>query len=190
VKHDGEYSGRAPARGACALNRRALLQVFCASTLSPLASAVEPHCSRNGQDNSLEHYQFVMFSPMAQKLLEAAMELIIPADAHSPGAKDARVPAFADLVVSTSDDVTRSAWGEGLRALSEAAKESSLESALASAAGEEEHPRSPLGKFFVLLKAMTVTGYYTSWIGIHQDLKYLGNDYKTSPPRCDHPEHQ
>jgi hypothetical protein len=158
--------------------------------LSPLGSAVEPHCGGNAQGNSLEHYQFVMFSPMEQKLVEAAMELIIPADAHSPGAKDARVPAFADLMVSTGDGVTRGAWRDGLRALSEAANESSLESALASAAAEEEHPRTPLGKFFVMLKAMTVRGYYTSWIGIHQDLEYQGNDYKASPPRCDHPEHQ
>jgi hypothetical protein len=36
---------------------------------------------------------------------------------------------------------------------------------------------APLEKFFVTTKDATITGYYTSEIGIHKDLHYKGNQY-------------
>jgi hypothetical protein len=41
-----------------------------------------------------------------------------------------------------------------------------------------------------LLKQMTVNGYYTSEIGIHKDMEYVGNAYLGAFPACTHPEHQ
>jgi hypothetical protein len=63
-------------------------------------------------------------------LLEGLMELIIPADDHSPGAKVARVPAFADLMISTSSEQTKAFWRSGLAAFAG----QPLEAALALAA--------------------------------------------------------
>ncbi len=37
---------------------------------------------------------------------------------------------------------------------------------------------------------MTINGYYTSAIGIQQDLQYVGNDFLPEFPGCTHPEHQ
>ncbi len=37
---------------------------------------------------------------------------------------------------------------------------------------------------------MTVDGYYTSKIGIHQDLEYKGNTAISEFPGCTHAEHQ
>jgi hypothetical protein len=42
----------------------------------------------------------------------------------------------------------------------------------------------------VVLKQMTVNGYYTSSIGIHKDMEYVGNTYLAAYPECTHPEHQ
>lgn len=70
------------------------------------------------------------------------------------------------------------------------AKKSSLGEALAKAAKLSETPSSDLGQFFVALKQMTVNGYYTSEVGIHQDLGYIGNTYLPEFPGCNHPEHQ
>ena len=42
-------------------------------------------------------------------------------------------------------------------------------------AAEEEAPKSEEGKFFVELKRHTVRGYYTSKIGIHDEMEYKGN---------------
>ena len=38
-------------------------------------------------------------------------------------------------------------------------------------------------RFFALLRKMTVDGFYTSQIGIH-DLGYIGNDYLEEFPGC------
>jgi hypothetical protein len=118
------------------------------------------------------------------------MELIIPADDHSPGAKAARVPAFADLMVSTGPDGAKTAWRAGLSAFRAAAEAQPLETVLAQAASEERAPRSELGRFFIELKRMTVNGYYTSSIGIHDEMGYVGNQHLTAAPSCDHPEHK
>ena len=39
----------------------------------------------------------------------------------------------------------------------------------------ERAPTTPLETFFVMAKQVTVYAYYTSNIGIHQDLRYKGN---------------
>ena len=41
----------------------------------------------------------------------------------------------------------------------------------------ESNPSKPEEKFFVLLKQQTTQGYYTSKIGIHQEMEYKGNVY-------------
>jgi hypothetical protein len=65
-----------------------------------------------------------------------------------------------------------------------------LTDALHRAAANEENPTTDLERFFVLLKQMTVNGYYTSEIGIHKDMEYIGNAYLGAFPECTHPEHQ
>ena len=40
---------------------------------------------------------------------------------------------------------------------------------------DPEGPKTPLEKFFAVTKRATVQGYYMSEIGIHQELKYKGN---------------
>jgi hypothetical protein len=51
----------------------------------------------------------------------------------------------------------------------------------------EARPQTDLERFFVTLKQMTVVGYYSSEIGIHQDLEYQGNAYVSEFPECTHP---
>ena len=40
------------------------------------------------------------------------------------------------------------------------------------------------------MKSMTADGYYTSQIGLVQELGYKGNTVLPSFPACTHPEHQ
>lgn len=155
-----------------------------------LAQAFDVHCTSTGADSNFKNYTFVFFTPSEQKLLDAVMEIIIPADEHSGGAREAKVPAFADLMISTSDEVTKQTWRSGMRLLAKAVGETSLDSVLAQLTVHEKNPETELEKFFSILKLVTVRGYYTSWIGIHQDMEYQGNEYRTSAPACNHPEHQ
>ncbi len=118
------------------------------------------------------------------------MEMIIPADNHSPGAHAAQVSLFADLMVSTSSDQIKNQWRNGLKLLRQEAARSSLAEALAKAAENEGRPQTELEHFFAALKEMTINGYYTSAIGIHQDLQYVGNTYLPSFPGCTRSDHK
>lgn len=141
------------------------------------------------------------FNTQQIEALEALSETIIPADAHSPGAKAARVWEYVDEIIADSDEKTKSLWTEGLAAVDKMA-EAEYGKKFAQCAAEqqiallekisrnEEHPATPEEKFFVEIKRATVDGYYTSAIGIHQDLEYQGNTAVPEFPGCTHPEHK
>ena len=56
---------------------------------------------------------------------------------------------------------------------------------------ENKKPEDQPGvHFFQEIKDLTIFGYYTSKIGMDQELEYGGDDYHTEfPGACDHPEH-
>lgn len=170
--------------------RRTLLKILSATALPLNSLQAAAQCAGTAPASDLANYKFVFFTPSEQALLESLMELIIPADDHSPGAKAARVPAFADLMISNGTDRARTAWKSGLSAFATAATNQPLEGVLAKAAAEEANPQSDLGRFFIDLKRMTIDGYYTSNLGILRELGYIGNQHLKSAPGCDHPEHQ
>lgn len=128
-------------------------------------------------------------------------ELIIPADAHSPGAKEAEVPAFVDLMVSESPQETRSLWRDGLAAV-EKMSQSKFSKAFNNASPDQQiellteisenefKPKTLEERFFTAIKNLTIDSYYTSEIGIHKDLQYKGNTYQKEFPGCTHAEHQ
>lgn len=61
---------------------------------------------------------------------------------------------------------------------------------LAHMAANEERPITELELFFKRLKSLTIDGYYTSSIGIHEELGYRGNTPQAEFKGCTHPEHQ
>jgi hypothetical protein len=176
------------------MERRELLKIFAVAALSPklnaLKTAAACHMEAAAKTSSAPEYKLQLFSEDESRVLDQLMEMIIPADNHSPGAHAAKTNLFADLMVATSDNAVKKQWRDGIRLVQEEAARSSLAEALRKAATNEENPKTELERFFVLLKEMTVNGYYTSSIGIHQDLHYLGNTYLGVFPGCDHPEHQ
>ena len=170
------------------MERRTALKIIALGTIKPRLDALgaEPHCAmEEGTAWTPADYKLQFFTSAQNELMDQLAEMIIPADAHSPGAHAAQVSLFADFMVATSDDAVKAQWQEGLRLFQEAAAKSSLPEALALAAAHEEHPTTQLEQFFTALKDMTVNGYYTSEIGIHQDLEYIGNTYLDSFPGCD-----
>lgn len=118
--------------------------------------------------------------------LEALVEAIIPSDEHAPGAKQARVADYIDLLLSEADDELKRQWLGGLEALdAEAAARFGLPFAkldpdstdvlMAAISRNERAPETPLEAFFTITKHATIHGYYTSEIGIHKELRYKGN---------------
>ncbi len=130
-------------------------------------------------------------TPAEYALVDELSELIIPTDAHSPGARAALVAGYIDARLAESLEPDRQArWRAGLQAVEALSRELTgkplLEatpdqrgSVLTRMAAGEADPKTPLDHFFKELKWWTVFGYYTSRIGIHQDQAYKGNLYQS-----------
>lgn len=141
------------------------------------------------------------FTAPQMALVTTLSELIIPTDAHSPGAKAAGVPSFIDLRLSESPTETQTLWRDGLTAidkLSQTKFSKSFNQAtprqqialLTEISLHEQAPQTLEERFFKAIKSMTLDGYYTSQIGIHRELEYKGNTYVKEFKGCTHPEHQ
>jgi hypothetical protein len=176
------------------MERRAVLKIVALTALSPKVNALQAiaACDMKSASatSSAPEYKLQFFSENESRLLDQLMEMIIPADNHSPGAHAAKTNLFADLMVAPSDNAVQKQWRDGISLIHEEAGRSSLAEALRKASSNEENPQTDLERFFALLKQMTVNGYYTSATAIHRDLNYLGNTYLVAFPECTHPEHQ
>ena len=140
------------------------------------------------------------FNPQEMEIIAAVSDLIIPTDEHSPGARAAGVADFIDLMVSESSNEVKALWRDGLAAVEKmsqrqfsagfnrAGQEQQI-SLLKAISRNERRPRTIEEHFFVAIKSLTIDGYYTSAIGIHQDLQYKGNAYLKEFVGCTHPEH-
>lgn len=172
------------------MKRRTVIKIVALSALAPKLDALEASLSPSSADTgwSATDYKLRFFTAEESELLDQVMEMIIPADDHSPGAHAAQVNLFADLMVATGSAVIQKQWREGLKQIREEAAKSSLAEALAKSAALEGHPTTHLEHFFAALKRMTVNGYYTSAIGIRKDLQYQGNTYLTAFPGCPSPK--
>ena len=137
------------------------------------------------------------FTPAQHALVEELTETIIPADSHSGGAKAAKVADFIDQFLrETWDDNEKALWREGLRLVEVMSQhhsgksfvESSPEQRIAvlKVLSDNDHMTDlPEVRFFLELKRATVRGYYTSKIGIHDELEYKGNRILQDYVGCD-----
>jgi hypothetical protein len=115
------------------------------------------------------------FSKQEFATLDELTEMIIPADSHSPGAHAAGVAVFIDKTVAESfmpED--RSSWRKGLAPYLALNRAQRLDR-LTTLAAKEANPQTEAERFFTQLKQTTAYAYYTSSIGIHDDMQYLGN---------------
>jgi len=160
------------------MDRRSVLQFVSLSALYP-GSVAGQHCAAERMQSP---YVRKFFDAGEHAALAEMMELIIPADAHSPGAREARTADFADWMIFHSSADLQRVWRDGLKVLTPVN--------LAEAAANELAPMSDRDRFFARLKNMTIDGYYTSQTGIHRDLGYKGNQFLRRFEGCTHPEHQ
>jgi Gluconate 2-dehydrogenase subunit 3 len=139
------------------------------------------------------------FTPAQHTLVEELSETIIPADSHSGGAKAAKVADFIEQFLrETSDDGQRSSFREGLRLLDLMSQHYNGKSFVDSGTEEriavltvlsdnDQMTDLPEVRFFRDLKRLSIRGYYTSKIGIHDELEYKGNRMLAQFVGCDDP---
>lgn len=131
----------------------------------------------------------LFFTPEEFALADELTELIIPADDHSPGARAAGVAAYIDFRLSESvDEEPRRLWREGLNLIEtismkmhskrflEASPDQRV-ALLTRISRNEMKPQAAEDRFFRELKSRAVRAYYTSKVGIHNELEYKGNTY-------------
>ena len=186
------------------ISRRTVLKILgvgvgVASAPSVFAQHPHPHTGVEMVDMDTRS-QLRFFTPAEMTSIALMTDLIIPTDEQSPGAKDAGVPAFIDLMVSESSVETKNLWHNGLAAIDEFCKKE-FGNTFATLTSEQQvavlrlisrneyQPRRIEERLFIAIKGLTVDGYYTSELGIHQELRYKGNAYLKDFSGCTHPEH-
>jgi len=139
------------------------------------------------------------FTPAQHALADELSETIIPADSHSGGAKAAKVADYIDQFLRESfDDSQKALWREGLRLVDLMSRhyngksfvDATPEDRIAVLTVLSDHEKMtdlPEVRFFIELKRLTVRAYYTSKIGIHDELEYKGNRINQEFVGCDDP---
>jgi hypothetical protein len=136
------------------------------------------------------------------ELVVALTELIVP-ETDTPGAKAARVNRFVDQVLTDAPAAVRDSFTRGLswidtrsRALfkrdflaASAAQQTALVTRI-SAEGNPNQEEAIGREFFQAIKGMTINGYYTSEIGLRQELGDNGQLFLPQFEGCSHAEHQ
>jgi gluconate 2-dehydrogenase gamma chain len=148
-------------------------------------------------------YRPVFFSAPEYALVERLTDLIIPSDG-TPGAREAGVSEFVDLMVSRDPQLQRDfragltwlnmrcreTWGKAFVTLHPGQQTTLLESL---AYRKQFRPGDEPGqKFFKLVREYTVMGFYTSEIGL-KELDFPGLSFYAESPACPHkddPEHR
>jgi hypothetical protein len=158
------------------LTRRELIQVTVAA-----AAAVGAPCGLASERTPK------FFSSDEFAMLDELTELIIPTDDHSPGARAAGVATYLDARLAESgEEESKKRWHEGLKHIDALSHETHgkrfLEIApaeriavLSQIAANEKNPKTVEDHFFLELKFKAADAYYSSKIGIHQEMEYKGN---------------
>lgn len=143
-----------------------------------------------------------VLTPRQNDAVIALTELIIP-ETDTPGAKAALVNRFVDHVLVTAETPERTEFLRGLGWLDDrcrarfnedvaAATATELTTLLTPIAAEGAHAPedAPGAAFFRAIKSMTISGYYTTAIGLRQELGDDGRMVLAVFEGCTHPEHQ
>jgi len=174
----GETRDSAPA-DLIRLSRREALKVTAGAVVASQVSALRPAFA-DGPGTRF-------FTPAEFTLADELAEIIIPADDHSPGARAAKAAVYIDSVLADAfDEAPRTQWREGLQLVNTIASgthgkpfmdltpDQRIAVVTRLAQGEPAFT-TPEGTFFGELKRRVVYAYYTSSIGIHDEMEYKGN---------------
>ncbi len=180
------------------MERRLVLKLIAAGFAAPGLDAGSSLVSLAPLQAAASQPQFFTASEFAA--VDRLSDLIIPTDEQSGGASAAKVSTYIDVMLSEASSSAQTEWRQGLQAV-DAECNKRFENPfngltpdqqggmLNAMAQNEGNPATAIQRFFAPLKRMTIDGYYTSKIGIHDDLRYVGNTAVAEFQGCTHPKH-
>lgn len=134
------------------------------------------------------------FNASEFRSLTRMVDLIIPRT-NTPGAADAGVPLYIDIVAGADEALGRR-FRKGLADLDAASRHAAGKNFVDAAATSQAKilqamlsKNAPGNDFFETVKAMTVVGYYSSEIGLYEELHFVGNQALSTFPGCPHGGH-
>lgn len=170
------------------MERRELFKIIAAGALT---EAAVPAQSRQS-----------FFDTPQTAILDRLSDIILPSDEQSPGAHEAQVVCYLDLVAMHSSTERQRRWHEGIEAVDSTARRrfsrpfvdcspEQQEQIVTQMAAREGAPQDELERFFELLKPAVVDGYRYSEIGVTHYMRWVGNQNETASwtGACHHPEH-
>jgi len=195
------------------VNRREALRTLTAGTVGmatlPLwvesltaQARAEAHAHTADAAQAAQPWTPAVLTARQNDAIVALTELIIP-ETTTPGAKAALVNRFVDRVLANAPGTERDEFLKGLtwldgrcrarfaRDVAEAPS-ADLTTLLTPLSQEGTHPAEDAAgvAFFHALKSMTINGYYTTEIGLRQELGEDGRMVLPAFEGCTHPEHQ
>ena len=183
------------------MDRRELFKIIAAGAIAgPLAAQTHTHAHAHAAASGIKLKPF--FTQDQSAVLDRLSDIIIPTDELSPGAHDAGVVHYLDLLAAAESPARRRLWLRGLNAVEATARarysrgfmecaREQQEELMAQMAAHEGAPQNDLENFFELLKPAVIDGYRYSEIGVKEYMRWVGNqfDTKTWAGACHHPEH-
>jgi hypothetical protein len=138
-------------------------------------------------------YTFSYLDQPRREALRRLMSRIIPADGRSGGAIGAKVDEYIDFILSHAAPALQETWRSGLDRYGRATaglNAEEIDAFLSKHARNEFAPVNENERFFVLLKAAVVEGFYTSQEGIEKELGYKGMSFGLDFPGCTDTVHE
>jgi len=148
-------------------------------------------------------YRPLFFTQAEYALVERLAAIIIPTD-NTPGANEAGVVEFIDLMTARDPELQHN-FRSGLRWLNARSQQSHGKAFIALNSEQQQGLLEPLAykskcqrgeergrEFFALMREYTVMGFYTSEVGLKQ-LDFPGLRFYAESPACPHtddPEHR
>ncbi|MFL6215406.1 MAG: gluconate 2-dehydrogenase subunit 3 family protein [Blastocatellia bacterium] len=169
------------------VTRRDMLKLTATAAISIPLVGVSSATNAATESGAAQWKAPLFFTRDELAMVDEISELIIPTDEHSPGARAAQCAAYIDARLAESwTDEPKTEWRDGLKLIDAVSQEmhgkpfmqatpEQRVALLTRISANEKEPKKPEEKFFHEIKSRTAHAYYTSKIGIHQEMEYKGN---------------
>jgi hypothetical protein len=183
-----------------AVERRSLFKILGAGLATHQAGIGQEQHEHGSTSSTGASYTPRALSAAEYRVVDRLVDVILPADETSPGAHDAGVARYIDIVLLYGDQKTLASWQRGIESVDAAAKEAhgmrfdeiprqQQTEIVQRMAANEANPVTETDTFFVAVKRLAIEAYYLSAAG-RQSLGYKGDTAVKSFPGCTDPEHK